>query len=583
MRAFNKKGIRTALLGVVIFLIFGCEEGREGEQAQLEASKERVRISGSASVLPLLKLLAQELERHHPEVEIVFPPGTHTKGGLAGVLEGELDVGVLSRGITEEEKRGNLQYLHLALDGIVFATHKSLKIKDITSEQLRQIYSGKIRNWQELGGEDKPIHVLDRPEYTSPKMLLRDQLFGKDLRIVHTATVLERPNQMNESLKAIAYSIGYTSLGEMISSDLTVNVLNVDGMPPIPAHVEKNLYRFSRPFGLVIRPIPDRGVMKFVDFIYSESGKRVIESNGYVPIVSHFLIATIPERNILRQEERYRPLVNFLSNRLGIRMNIGLRHLSSYQEIVDEFVDGRINAAFFGSFVYALTRARVGVEPIVRPVKAGISQYKGIVFTRKNSGIKDWRDLEGRSFAMIRATTAGELFPKMYFKDHGVERLEDYLGKIHYVGSHDVSVLKVLYGEVDAGAAKDLIYQKLAREDPTIERELVILAESPPVPENALVIRKEVNFVCFNCHRGPQRNSAETSYSGGDYSVKFDLRQRLRDILLSLPETPEGREVLRKFGADRFIETCDDDYKELYQMINRLGLDLKDYRYSNTR
>jgi phosphate/phosphite/phosphonate ABC transporter binding protein len=568
----------VALLCVAFLTLIGCDRGREGDEIVLvHEPEERIRISGSASVLPLLKLLALEFAREHPEIEIVFLPGAHTKGGLAGVHEGDLDIGVVSRFLMEGEETAGLQYLHLALDGIVFATHKDVKIKDVTTEQLRQVYSGKITNWQQLGGENRWINLLDRPEHTSPKMILRDQLFGGEMRIATTATVLERPSQMNETLETIPNSIGYTSLGEVISSDLDVNVLNVDRVPPIPAHVRTNLYRFSRPFGMVIRSAPKKGVMKFVDFIYSDSGIRLIDSNGYTPIIGDFVIATIPERNILRQEERYGPLVDYLSQRLGIRVRIGLRHLSSYAEIVDEFIAGRVNAAFFGSFVYALTHAKVGVEPIVRPVKDGVSEYKGLIFARKDSGINSWKDLKGRSFAMIRATTAGEVFPKIFFKRRGIEDLEAYLGKISYVGSHDLSVLKVLYGEIEAGAAKDLIFEKLAREDPTIKRELTILAESPPVPENALVIREDVDFVCFSCHQRAGGQGVQTSYSGQGYSV--DLKKRFKEILLSLPETPEGREVLRKFGADQFIETTHADYEELYQMIRELEIDLREYTY----
>ncbi len=165
----------------------------------------------------------------------------------------------------------------------------------------------------------------------------------------------------------------------------------------------------------------------------------------------------------------------------------------------------------------------------------------------------------------------------MFFKNHGVENLGNYLGKIHYVGSHDVAILKVLYGEIEAGAAKDLIYEKLAREDPTIEREIQILARSAAVPENALILRRDIDFVCFHCHQEAQGQGPTAPYSGAGYSV--DLKKRFKEILLSLPETAEGREVLRKFGADKFIETTHDDYKELYYMITELGLDLKSYKY----
>ncbi len=576
----TKAWTKTALLCLALLVLIGCEGGGENGKTR-EPAEGRVRISGSASAMPLVKLLARESERYHPEMEVVFLPETHTKGGLAGVREGDSDIGLLSRGLTEEEVKYDLQYLHLAQDGIVFATHRTVKVNDITSQQLRDIYSGRITNWRQLGGRNQRINVLDRPEHTSPKITLRDKLFGENLEIVRAAIVLERPSQMNESLRVMPYSIGYTSLGEVISSELDVNVLNVDGIPPTPAHVEKNVYRFSRPFGMVIYSTPKKGVMKFVDFIYSDSGIKVIETNGYVPIMSHFLIATIPERNIIRQEERYRPLVEYLSRKLGTKVKIGLRHLSSYEDIVDEFIEGRVNAAFFGSFVYALTQAKVGVEAIARPVKDGVSQYRGLIFVRKDSGIKDWRDLKGRSFVMIKATTAGELSPKMFFKNHGVEDIGNYLGQIRYVVSHDVAILKVLNGEIEAGAAKDLIYEKLAREDPRIKDEMTILAQSAPVPENALVVRKNIDFVCFNCHTGIGRGGSGGPHS--DKGLSVDLKRTLKEILLSLPETAEGREVLRQFGADRFVGTTHEDYRELYQMIENLGMNLKSYPYGKSK
>ena len=128
-----------------------------------------------------------------------------------------------------------------------------------------------------------------------------------------------------------------------------------------------------------------------------------------------------------------------------------------------------------------------------------------------------------------------------------------------------------------SGAAKDLIYEKLARDDPRIEREMNILGRSAPVPENALVVRKNIDFVCFNCHRDIGSEGSKGSYS--DKGLSVNLKEKLKEILLRLPETAEGREVLRKFGADRFVETTHNDYNGLYQMIGNLGIDLKNYHY----
>jgi phosphonate transport system substrate-binding protein len=137
------------------------------------------------------------------------------------------------------------------------------------------------------------------------------------------------------------------------------------------------------------------------------------------------------------------------------------------------------------------------------------------------------------------------------------------------VGSHDLAVRKVLDGEIDAGAAKDTVFDRLAGEDPRIERELRILAESDPVPENALVVRSTVRIPCARCH---EKVGAGIRSAAAEELDEPRIRERLRELLLNLDGTEEGRRILGAVGADRFIETTDADYRNLYRMIDELWL-----------
>jgi phosphate transport system substrate-binding protein len=564
----------AAVVAGLWFYIARVPEKSVSSEAGDVTATEKIKIGGSASAIPLMKILADEYSKKNPEVEVEFLPETHSRGGVTSVYEGIADIGVLSRTLSPEEVLYKVRFLHLANDVLVFAVHPSVKIENLTTEQIRHIYSGAITNWSQVGGPNHPITVLDRPEHTSPKIVLRELLLGNKLVVTNKAVILERPWQMNESLKSLPFSIGYTSLADIISGDFNVNILKIDGVTPSLANVESLKYKYFRPFGFVLGSVPSRHTMRLVNFIYSEDGSRIMENNGYAPVVMTLVIATLPERSILKQEERYRPLVQYLYRRLGNRVRIRLKHLPSYEQVVDEFMAGKVNAAFFGSFTYALAQAKVGVTAIARPVTNGVSQYRGIIFTRKDSGIENWRDLKGRSFTMIRATTAGEIFPKLYFKRQGVD-LTQYLGKIVYVGSHDDSIFKVLYGEVDAGAAKDLIFYKLAQEMPVLNREIRILAMGFPVPENALTIRKDIDVKCFKCHA---RNS--TRYVEGvnpDDNGGGDLEVSLREALLDLSRSEEGKTILRNFGADSFVKTTDEDYRQLYNSLKELGIDLNKY------
>jgi phosphonate transport system substrate-binding protein len=459
----------------------------------------------------------------------------------------------------------------MARDGLVFATHRSVEVRNLTIDEIRRIYSGEITNWRELGGHAAEIVVLDRPDHTSPKIAVRKLVFGDDLEIVADAVVLERPSQMVVSLDSLENAIGYASLPEILAGSPDVNVLSLDGVAPVLQNVEENLYRLTRHIGLVFKPQPSRAVMRFVDFTYRNTAQHVMRSHGYSPVLMHLVIATIPERLAIKQEERYRPLVDYLSGRLGDWTKVSLKHLPRYDDLVAEFMRGEVNSAFFGSFTYAHAQATVGVEPVARPETAGNSWYRGLILARKDSGIESWEDLKGKRFAMIRDTTAGDIFPRVYLKRHGVDDHDEFFGEIVYAGSHDTSVRKVLSGEVDAGAAKDLVYARLAEQNPRIPAELTVLAESLPVPENALVIRADVHIACVSCH---EKNRVDTGKEGENGLHDVALAAKLRRELLGLHETGEGREVLETFGADRFVETSDADYKNLYDMITELGIDL---------
>jgi phosphate transport system substrate-binding protein len=533
--------------------------------------KLEIKISGSQPVIPLMKALAIEFEREHEDIRVTFLPATHSKGGIMGVLKKEYDFGLVSRELSPEEAEYGLHYVHFANDPLAFVVHKNVKVRNLTSEQIKQIYSGRITNWQQVGGDDKPIVVLDRPEHTSPKITLRKQLFGDDFKFVENAVVLERPPQMVQSLKVVENSIGYASLGEVISYKKELNILRVDNILPAINKVTEGVYPYFRPFALLLGPAPRRSMMKFLHYIFSDRGKMIIEDNSCSPELANLIIGVVPEQDLLKQESRYRPLADYLSDRLKTKLKIKLKHLSSYQDVVRGFISGKINAAFFGSMTYVLTNARVDTQILGRPEKDGVSEYRGFIFTRRDSGIRGARDLKNKSFSMVRATAAADIFPRIYFKEHGILNMERYLGKIYWVDSHETSINMIAEGKVQAGAAKDYVYYRMIKKNPKLKKDLIILARSAPVPRNALIVYKYIHNVCYDCHHKKFASTDEVA------DIRTGIELGLKDALLELDKTPAGKEVLAKLGADRFIETTDADYQNLYDMFAKLGVDPKAY------
>jgi phosphonate transport system substrate-binding protein len=266
------------------------------------------------------------------------------------------------------------------------------------------------------------------------------------------------------------------------------------------------------------------------------------------------LIGLIPEQNIFKQVERYTPLAEYLSKKVGAK--IQLKVLTRYGNIVDNFASSGMDGAFFGSFTYALAHMKLGVEVLARPEALdGSSTYHGLILVRKDSGIKSVKGMKNKRMAFVdKATTAGFLFPLAYLKRHGVTDYKTYFKEAYFTGTHEAAIYDVLDRKADVGAPKNTIFDRLARTDTRIRQSLVVLEKSADVPENALAVRK-----------------------GLDTAVQ----KALLDALLTMGEDREGRTILLNFGAKRFMRTTDNEYWPIMQYAREINLDLSKYDYMN--
>lgn len=267
---------------------------------------------------------------------------------------------------------------------------------------------------------------------------------------------------------------------------------------------------------------------------------------------SKLIIGVIPEMNLVKQMERFGPLAEYLDKKTG--MDVEIKPLSNYGQLLEEISAGKIDAGFFGSFVYAVTRAKAGIIPIARPVKpGGKSTYSGLLMIRKDTGIKTPADMKGKTIALVDpATTAGYLIQKEYFAKNGIAMEKDL--KILWKGSHEAVIRAVLSHEAELGGAKDTIIARFRKENKAFDA--VIEVVSPgfklAVPDNTLAVSKNLDEA---------------------------KRELLKKTLLSMQSDPEGKKVLARFGAVRFIPTTDQDFRPLYDIMKHLQIDLKNYVY----
>ncbi len=312
----------------------------------------------------------------------------------------------------------------------------------------------------------------------------------------------------------------------------------------------KTSVRMSRMFGLVLAVVVLVAGCTKTDTGSSPESKTPKKDKSE----QQLLIGLIPERQIFEQLDRYRPIGDYLSKELGVKVTLLI--LPQYGNVIDSFVSSHLDGAFFGSFTYALAHAKLGVEVLARPEGLdGTSTYYGMIFVRKDSGIRTARDMKGKRFAFVdRATTAGYLLPLAYFKENHIKDYKTYLKEFYFAGTHEDAIEDVMKGKADIGAAKNTIFEKVVHASPAIGDTLMILEESPKVPENALAVRRDLDN---------------------------RLKEKLKEALLTMHTREEGRNILRGFEARRFIATTDSDYQAVIKYAREIGLNLATYDYLN--
>ncbi len=251
------------------------------------------------------------------------------------------------------------------------------------------------------------------------------------------------------------------------------------------------------------------------------------------------LVGIEPEHNIFDQMERYRYLADYLSDQLGVKVNLTI--MSRYGEVIKRFKSLHLDGAFLTSYTATMAIKELNLEPVANPVNLnGEATSQGYIFVRKDSGIRDVKDMQGKSIVFVDpATMEGYLFPLAYLKRHGVADINRFFRRFDFSGSHASAIFAVLDGRADIGSAKNTVFNNLIHNDPSIQQELKIIAQSPKTPEITLCIRREINQ---------------------------DLRSKLSDVLLHMNKTPDGKKVLKQFKMKRFAKSNKADFARIEEM-----------------
>lgn len=247
---------------------------------------QRIAVDGSTGVTPLVAALAKAYESRNPGVSIEIGKGLGTKARIQALNEGKIDIAMASHGlkIAEIQRQGMVVH-EIGKVAVVFGVNAGVAIADLDDAQVCDIYAGNVRNWKEVGGPDLAIVPLTRPDSEVDTEVVRAKIpCLANLKMPETVRVMPKSGEMAQGLAATTGAIGMTTMTVVEQSQGRVKATSLRGISPTAGNVQGQTYTLTRDSFLVVKTPASPEVSKFLDFIRSAAGEKVIVANGAVPV-----------------------------------------------------------------------------------------------------------------------------------------------------------------------------------------------------------------------------------------------------------------------------------------------------------
>ena len=260
----------VSLLAVAL-LIVGMFTGCGG-------NKDAVATDGSTSMNKVIGALGEAFE-NETGITVTYN-ATGSGAGIQAVQEGRCDIGLASRNIKDEEKANGLEGTILAYDGIAIIVNPNNPVSDLDVETIAKIYTGEIKNWKEVGGNDAEIVLIGREAGSGTRDGFEDITKTKD-----KCDYRQEQTSTGDVITTVASNPGAIGYASLASVKDTVKALKVDGVVASEETIKDGSYVVQRPFVLVTKKDAklSENAQKFFDYITSKAANEIISRAGVVP------------------------------------------------------------------------------------------------------------------------------------------------------------------------------------------------------------------------------------------------------------------------------------------------------------
>ena len=260
-------------------------ETTEAAKAETTKAAEKlsgsISMSGSTSMEKFANALCESFMEKYPDVNVTVE-FTGSSAGVESVLSGKCDIGNSSRNLKDEEKEKGAVENIVAIDGIAVAVDSKNTVNDLTKDQLVSIYTGKVKNWSEVGGSNMPIVVVGREAGSGTRGAFEEILKVEDQCVY--ANELDSTGAVMAKVASTPGAIGYVSLDAV---DDSVIAVKLDGAEANAKNIKAGTYFLNRPFVMATKgEISEQNelVKTLFDYIYSEEGQSVAAGVGLITV-----------------------------------------------------------------------------------------------------------------------------------------------------------------------------------------------------------------------------------------------------------------------------------------------------------
>lgn len=238
-----------------------------------------VATGGSTSMKNVIAALTEGFAEVEPGVTVSYDP-TGSGAGITGAADKTLDIGLSSRALKDDEK-ADVEGTTIALDGIAIIVNNASKVEDLTVDQLKQMFTGEITNWSEVGGDDGEIVLIGREAGSGTRDGFESIVDVKDS--CKYAQELTATGAVISAVEANPLAIGYASLSAVGD---TVKMVTVGGVECSEETVKDGSYEVQRPFVFVTNKSValSEQAQAFFDFATSADAADLIRTAGAVPV-----------------------------------------------------------------------------------------------------------------------------------------------------------------------------------------------------------------------------------------------------------------------------------------------------------